>query len=106
MLTFRPAQELKRDAVYKLILRGQAVSVGGTRLGESLVKNYRTVPILDVESTDPVQGQLLEGYFGYTSLSLMMSAPLALRQNLKELVQVSPPVVDLQFNLSEDQRLI
>lgn len=106
MLTFRPAQELKRDAVYKLILRGQAVSVGGTRLGESLVKNYRTVPILDVESTDPAQGQLLEGYFGYTSLSLMMSAPLALRQNLKELVQVSPPVVDLQFNLSEDQRLI
>lgn len=106
VLTFSPNQVLSRDTGYKLILRGQALSAGGTRLGESVVKDYRTVSILDVASTAPTEDELLKGYFSYNTLQLRMTAPLDPYQNLKDLVQISPSISGLNINLSEDLRRI
>ena len=106
VLTFVPSLLLKRNAAYKLILSGQAVSAGGTPLGQSMVKSFATVPVMDVAGTNPAEGELLDVYFGYSNLSIDMTAPFDAYQNLLDMVQISPDIPNLNYNLGENSRRI
>lgn len=102
---FTPGERLKRDTGYQLILPGETLSAGGTRLSSSTVGNYRTVPALDVIGTDPDEGELLKSD-SYRSFMIKMSAPLAADQNLTELVQISPAVENSHISLGYERTQI
>ncbi len=91
VLIFTPSQILARDTTYRLILSGQAASAGGTRLGESTVQAFTTVPVLDVIGTNRGEGELLKSD-SYRSFIIQMSAPVETHQKMAELVQISPAV--------------
>ena len=101
VLVITPMQLLSRDAAYKLVLPGKTLSAGGTRLGESVVQEYTTVPVLDVAGTQPEEGELLEGYFGFNNLSIKFTSPLDPYQKLQELVMISPAVTNVNYTLTE-----
>ena len=103
VLTFAPSQLLKRSTDYKLILSGQAASAGGTRLGESTVQAFTTVPVLDVAGTYPEEGELLSYYDGgYGSLWIEMTAPLDPIQEYQKLVQITPAITDTNYLFDGD----
>jgi alpha-2-macroglobulin len=106
LLTFAPSQLMSRDTAYKLTLRGQAASAGGTRLGESAVQIYTTVSIMDVASTYPAEDELMDGYFGYNNLRLEMTAPPDPYQKLPDLVKISPSISNIRYTVTEADRRI
>lgn len=98
MLTVTPVQLLARDTEYTLALRGEALSAGGTPLGESLAQEYTTVPRLEVEAL-PTYDIRPKG--NHYSFFLHMTAPLDPYQDLGDLVQISPAGIVVESSISQ-----
>lgn len=73
-LTFRPDDRLDRNRLYALSLDAGARARGGTPLSVPVQASFRTVPELNVVSTDPAPGGTLPAY---SSVEIVLSAPLA-----------------------------
>ncbi len=67
---------------------------------------FTTVPVLDVADTNPAEGELLDIYFGYSNLSMDLTAPLDVYQEIENLVQLSPAITNVNYTLGENARRI
>lgn len=91
-VTFSPASLLERDTTYSVVVFGTARSQGGATLGQDFAATMTTVPQFSVIQTNPAAGELLDVYFGFSSITVSFSSPVAAGQDLNRLFNLSPAV--------------
>ncbi len=101
-VTFTPDTQLERDTAYSIVLSGAALSQGGAPLGQDFAATFSTVPQFGVIRTSPEAGETLEATYGYGSVVITLSAPIAPGQDLDSLVTLSPAVSGGTVNRSMD----
>ncbi len=95
-MTFQPDDLLQRGTSYTLVLLGAALGQGGSAIGQDFAAALSTVPQFAVTQTRPAAGETLEAFGGYSTIQIDFSAPVAPGQDLKSLIRLDPPVVNLE----------
>jgi alpha-2-macroglobulin len=98
--TFQPAGLLKRDRLYTLTLQAQALSGGGTPLEAEEQFEFRTLPDLEVVSSEPATGSLLNVY---GNVIVRFNAPIK-SKNVLQFITMTPQVPNLQAYVDEVER--
>ncbi|MBE0695288.1 MAG: Ig-like domain-containing protein, partial [Anaerolineaceae bacterium] len=101
-VTFTPANLLDRDTVYSVVLFGATQSQGGAILGQDFAATLSTVPQFGVTQTSPAAGETLNSYYGYASITLTLSSPIGVGQDLNRLVTLAPAISGQSVNRSFD----
>ncbi len=91
-VTFKPTNLLERDTGLGLVLFGSARSQGGAPLGQDFAASLVTFPQFSVTQTRPAAGDALDSSFGFSTVALSFSAPIAAGQDLNRLIQINPPI--------------
>lgn len=102
-VTFHPDRLLQRDANYTLSIPEGTLSQGGTPTSKSFRREYRTAAPLSLVKTTPAVGKSLEG--GYNRIVLEFNVPLG-TQNLEDLIELQPAVVDQRVSISDDRKTV
>ena len=105
-VTFQPDALLNRGAKYLLSLQGSVQSLGGAALDKNHSYQYQAAGNLEIWSTEPGQGSILNSYGGYATIVLRFTAPLDETQKLEDLIKVEPEVNNLYINLTDDKTAI
>ena len=101
-VVFQPTELLARNGQY--IFRVAAPEIG---LGDDYYRTIETVGDFAVASTEPAEGQSLQIFENnYAALTVHFTAPLDKDQDLDELVQIAPPVLDFNISVVEDDNRI
>jgi len=100
-LTFQAKDLLARNSRYTLLLGQAARSLGGAALGSDFRREYRTVSSLMF--TDLTSGEMLELYQGMGSFGMVFNIPLGAKQDLSQLIRITPAVQNLRLNVSEER---
>jgi alpha-2-macroglobulin len=101
-VTFSPANLLERDTPYSVVLYGATQSQGGAALGQDFAATLTSVPQFGVIQTSPAAGETLPSYFGYSSVTLTLSSPIAVGQDLNSLVTLNPAINGQSLSRSFD----
>lgn len=104
-VTFTPAPLLSHAARYTLDIPDAILGKGGTPLTESDERVYRTTRPLDIESTNPAQGETLGYFSGYARLAINFNNPIR-RQKLDDLIQIDPPIYQKEVYASENEQTV
>lgn len=102
-VTFHPDRLLQRDTSYTLSVPEGTLSRGGTPMSKGFRREYRTAAPLSLVKMTPAPGKPLES--GYNSVGLEFNVPLGM-QNLENLIEVQPAIVDRKVSLSSDRKTV
>ena len=100
--TYTPANLLKRERVYSLILDENALSGGGTPLGSTWRSTFQTVPQLEVTGSEPSQGGSINTYSG---VSVFFNAPVK-SKDLLQFITFEPEVANLDYYLEDNGKTL
>jgi uncharacterized protein YfaS (alpha-2-macroglobulin family) len=91
-VTYTPENLLDRGMQVSVVVFGAALSQGGAALGQDFAATWITTAQFGVAQTIPAAGEALEAYYGYSSLEVRFTSPVAAGQDLSRLFEITPPI--------------